>query len=304
MKFIDTGTIQGSRLGPILYAIFVSPLFDVEKMSNYADDNFIIRWDSNLTKLIRDMEKSLEGITKWLKESGLKVNENKTEICLFHRSLQLQVNVNINGTIIRSVNNMNVLGVIFDSKLNWNDHIARAINKANSALHCIKLIKYYFNSEELTQLITSNFYSVLYYNSEIWNIPTLCPALQQRLLSASASALKICTPSYHDRMSYIELHELNNRATPKQMCRYKHALQLHKLVNLELPTSDWIDLNYQQNFNSRTGNLNFVKNNSYKIGLNLMCNRFICINNCIEYEWINSSFETYKIHCKSKFLKN
>ena len=105
-------------------------------------------------------------------------------------------------------------------------------------------------------------------------------------------------------MSFMELHEVNNRATPKQMCRYKHALQLHKLVNLELPTSDWVDLNFQQNFNSRTKNFNFVKNNSYKIGLNLMCNRLICINNCIEFEWMNSSFENDKIHCKDKFLKN
>ena len=40
----DWGTIQGSRFGPILYAIYVSPLFDLEKMTNYADDNLIVRW--------------------------------------------------------------------------------------------------------------------------------------------------------------------------------------------------------------------------------------------------------------------
>ena len=86
-------------------------------MSNYADDNFIIRWESNLTKLIENMEKSLEAITKWLKKSGLKVNEAKTEVCLFHRSIEAQINLSINGSIIKSSNSMNVLGVIFDSKL-------------------------------------------------------------------------------------------------------------------------------------------------------------------------------------------
>ena len=68
MKTSDTGTIQGSRLGPILYAIYVSPLFDLEKMINYADDNFIIRSHVNLDLLITDMKKSLEAITKWLKK--------------------------------------------------------------------------------------------------------------------------------------------------------------------------------------------------------------------------------------------
>lgn len=63
LKTSDTGTIQGSRLGPILYAIFVSPLFDLEKLTNYADDNFIIRWEKVLSKLITSMEKSLEAIT-------------------------------------------------------------------------------------------------------------------------------------------------------------------------------------------------------------------------------------------------
>ena len=78
---------------------------------------------------------------------------------------------------------MNVLGVIFDDKLKWNDHIAKTISKSNSALHCIRLIKHYFTIEELKQVITTNFYSVLYFNSEIWNLPTLNPLLKQKLLS-------------------------------------------------------------------------------------------------------------------------
>ena len=42
-KTSDTETIHGSRLGPILYTTYISPLFDKEKMTNYADDNFIIK---------------------------------------------------------------------------------------------------------------------------------------------------------------------------------------------------------------------------------------------------------------------
>ena len=113
-------------------------------------------------------------------------------------------------------NNMNVLGVIFDSNLNWNDQVAHAISKSNKSLHGIKLIKYYFTNSEILQLLTLNFYSVLFYNSEIWNIPYLKTDLKRRLLSASANALKVCTPTYHDRMSYIDLDKINNRATPTE----------------------------------------------------------------------------------------
>ena len=90
------------------------------------------------------MRKSLEAITKWLKQSGQKVNETKTELCLFHKNKDIQIEIVLNGTILKSQTNMNVLGVIFDSKLQWNDHIAHTIKKSNSALHCIKLIKNYF----------------------------------------------------------------------------------------------------------------------------------------------------------------
>ena len=197
---------------------------------------------------------------------------------------------------------MNVLGVIFDSNLNWNDQVAHAISKSNKSLHGIKLIKYYFTNSEILQLLTSNFYSVLLYNSEIWNIPYLKTDLKRRLLSASANALKVCTPTYHDRMSYLELHRINNRATPTEFSNYKHALLLHKLIHTEIPTLDWIDLNFQQTFNRRSTTVNFVKTNRFKVGENLMCNRFGVLNGKITHEMLNLGTDSFKVNCKSMFL--
>ena len=36
---------------------------------------------------------------------------------------------------------MNVLGVTFDSKMQWGDQVSLTIKKANTALHAIRLIK-------------------------------------------------------------------------------------------------------------------------------------------------------------------
>ena len=69
---LNVGTVQGSILGPILYAMFVSPLFDLAKMTKFADDNFIIKCNKFLHELIVDMKQCLEMIIKWLKDSGLK----------------------------------------------------------------------------------------------------------------------------------------------------------------------------------------------------------------------------------------
>jgi hypothetical protein len=61
---------------------------------------------------------------------------------------------------------MNVLGVIFSSNLQWSEQVSKAILKANHALYATKMIKIYVTQQELHTFLTSNFYSLLYCNSE------------------------------------------------------------------------------------------------------------------------------------------
>ena len=48
---------------------------------------------------------------------------------------------------------MNVLGVTFDSKLNWSIQTANAIAKANKALYAIKMIGKFLKSREIKTLL-------------------------------------------------------------------------------------------------------------------------------------------------------
>jgi hypothetical protein len=156
----------------------VSPLFDLVKITNFADDNFVILWNKLLSKLVIDFEKELEMIVKWLKDSGLVVNNGKTEICLFHRNDQDQQNVTIrvSGVPVKIKKSINFLGVMFHCKLNWCERVAYAIKKSNKALHALRIIKRYFKPNELKILLNSYYYPVLYYNAEIWLLLP-CPIL-------------------------------------------------------------------------------------------------------------------------------
>ena len=113
-----------------------------------------------------------------------------------------------------------MLGVIFDSKLQWSDHILLAIKRSMNALNVIRIIKKIFTKQELLSLVTSNFYSILYYNSEIWHLPTLKPTLKQKMLSASAKALKTCIKYLDPMTSFDNIHSMCNRGTPNQMMNY------------------------------------------------------------------------------------
>ena len=110
---------------------------------------------------------------------------------------------------------LKTLLIIGYQKLQWSDHIAYCISKSNKALLAMKLIKRYFNTNELLQLITSNFYSVLYYNCEIWQIPSLKTNLKRKLLTASAKAIKMCLNYDTSNISYENMHEIVHRSTPE-----------------------------------------------------------------------------------------
>ena len=105
------------------------------------------------------------------------------------------------------------------------------------------------------------------------------------------------------RISYDQLHKLYARATPVQMMNYKHSLLLYKLYNDTKQTDDWDELNWNQSFNSRSTKVRLFDVSSKKIGRNLLSNRLTLFNNQIEYDWLNKSWNSYKLICKNLFFK-
>ena len=80
-------------------------------------------WNKIKSEVVKNMELKLTRIMDWLKDSGMKVNESKTDLCLFHRGDTTQITLELYGKSITSNKTINILGVIFDSKLQWADHI-------------------------------------------------------------------------------------------------------------------------------------------------------------------------------------
>jgi hypothetical protein len=157
-------------------------------------------------------------------------------------------------------------GLLFDSYLKWDLQVSQSIRKAKSALHGIKLIKNHFNKNECKQLLTSNYYSILKYNSKIWYLPTFNTVLKRQLLSASAAALKLISQSNDIQISHERFHRLNTRATSVKMMNYKLALHFYKNYNDLKQNDTWMSLNFQQTFNNRCDLISMVDSSCNKIG--------------------------------------
>jgi hypothetical protein len=118
------------------------------------------------------MSKTLNLKIKWLKDCSLNVNPSKTGTCILHKNSGVKNFVNVDGMLVKSGDSMNVLGVEFDAKLEQWRHVLTHL-KDHTNLHTITIIGKFFTKKELNMLLTSNFYRMLYYNSEIWHLPTL-----------------------------------------------------------------------------------------------------------------------------------
>jgi hypothetical protein len=64
MTEIPWGTVQGSIRVPVLYVIYISPLFDLEFIRASADDNYISRFSNSLLSVLKEMEEVLETVNK------------------------------------------------------------------------------------------------------------------------------------------------------------------------------------------------------------------------------------------------
>ena len=199
---------------------------------------------------------------------------------------------------------MNVLGVIFDSKLTWNEHIAHCINKSKKALFALRLLRKYFDFNEMRTLLDSNYYSVLYYNSVIWLTPELNANLKHNLLASSSNAIRSCLMYGNHVISFEKMHVIAKKCTPSQIMLYQSALNLYKILNQDVISFEMVTVLNQMISTRRQTTFEIIRDNNGKIGLNTTANKLYCLSNKISLLVLNYSFVHYKKLMKIQFLKN
>jgi hypothetical protein len=122
---------QGSILGPLLYVLYTSDLATCgeTKLGTFAEGTAIIATHEDRTIASVNLQEHLHIIEKWLKKWKIKVNESKSSHISFILRKDHCPAVNINQTIIPQTEVVEYLGLHFDCRLNWKEHIARKRQK-------------------------------------------------------------------------------------------------------------------------------------------------------------------------------
>ena len=165
------------------------------------------------------------------------------------------------------------------------------------------MISKHFNKEEIKNLLTSLFYSKLYYGSEVWHLPGRSLDQNKKLKYVSANALRACDRSLTLFDNHTHIHNVSNRALPDQMMQYKHSILMFKLFKTCQPEQEFVNLNFQYNQNERIPSANFFSRSNYEQGKNILLNRIAHLNNKINKSWLNLSMDSFKVKCKELFLK-
>ena len=304
MKMIEEGTVQGSILGPVLFALFVSPLWDIIEATTFADDNYIIGEGQSAADCIQKCKEATEKAISWFKKSGQCVNEQKTEVCIFSRNDVGANIIEINGMNIKIKHQMQVLGIIFDTKLTWYPQVMTAIEKANKVKQGLRIVSKYFTKEEMVKISTALFYSRLYYGARVWLHSGINSTLKRKLWQASSRMLQIALKDWNHERSFMDLHKEARRATPEMWSNYVHCCAMFDIVISGKPNVLLCNLMCNSLVEQRFKGLKFTRSNRLKIGMNCLSNHLVHVSRQLDFNWVMLSKTAFKIRCKELMIKN
>ncbi|GBN05578.1 RNA-directed DNA polymerase from mobile element jockey [Araneus ventricosus] len=125
-KEIKAGVAQGSKIGPVLFSLFIN---DIPKQFNtmismFADDTAILARNKNPNYIQIALNRHLKKLEDWFIKWKIEINVSKTEAIIFSKNIShtKYPQVKMHNNYIPWSQEVKYLGVYLDYKLTWKAH--------------------------------------------------------------------------------------------------------------------------------------------------------------------------------------
>jgi len=179
---VTSGVPQGSVIGPLLFIFYINDIANEISPSSihklYADDLKAYNTGVN-DKEGKMLSNTLQNITRWANDWQLPISTEKSKWLLIsnkpkHSKLPpAGTGFQLAGINLPITSEVLDLGVTFNSKLNFSDHISSIIGKAKQKLFLVKKIFVSKNPNILIMAFKTYVIPLLEHCSQVWNPHTV-----------------------------------------------------------------------------------------------------------------------------------
>lgn len=237
----NMGVFQGSALGPLLFTVFSNDLSlhaGGAVTFQYADDTQILVSGprNDLTGLTSRMEASLASLNEWFSAHSLKVNASKTQLMVFGSRQNLrnlpELRISFRDATLEPCTQVGNLGVVFDSTLSWEAHVAELSRRCMGVLIGLSHARHCLPDGILKTIVTALVLSRVQYCISVYgNGPQKNLDRLQKIINFAARV--IFGRRKFDHVS--DLRDLLGWMSPKAMVDYRTLLAAQKLVRYGEP---------------------------------------------------------------------
>ena len=241
---LNSGVLQDSVLGPILFSLYTSPMCSIIvqhdlSFHQFADEITLFTGvshpDPNFTLL--KLSSCLSALNSWFSQSQLELNPTKSEVMFVDSSrllakYNLPSVVTLDGTTLLISSKLKILDVTLDSNLNFAHFIFQIIQSSNFHIYAIKQVSKFLPLSTANALFISLVLSRLdYCNSLLYGQPNylLCKlqALQNHAAKTVLQADYFSSSSdFLDRLHWLPVF---------QKCKFKLLWLIACTLKLEQP---------------------------------------------------------------------
>lgn len=305
---VASGVPQGSHCAPLLFSLFINDIGNAIVNSEFllfADDLKLFRRVSEPSDCIL-IQDDLDRLSVWCQVNGLQLNIDKCFSITFSRKAEPITNIYVlNDQTLTIKCSIKDLGVILDSKLNFQEHYIRVVNRAARMLGLVTRNSADLSLNSLKLLYCSLVRSTLEYASVVWSpyhqvhIAAL-EGVQKKFLRIVAWRFDIDVHTdaqnpyyinYEPVLNRLAVHTLESRRAQSSICF------LYKLLMGSINCDHLLSLiNFSTTRRTRNNELFYIPTNSTNYAMHNPLTRMCRLYNEYDLDPFKFKFYQFKKH--------